>query len=63
MSEEILTAEEVYKYLKIPRSSLYKLAEDKEIPAFKVGRHWRFKKSKIDAWVEKQETTQSSNSI
>lgn len=55
MSEEILTTEEVYKYLKIPRSSLYKLAEDKEIPAFKVGRHWRFKKSKIDAWVEKQE--------
>ncbi len=63
MSEEILTTEEVYKYLKIPRSSLYKLAEDKKIPAFKVGRHWRFKKSKIDAWVEKQETTQSSNPI
>ncbi len=63
MSEEILTTEEVYKYLKIPRSSLYKLAEDKKIPAFKVGRHWRFKKSKIDAWVEKQETTQNSNPI
>ena len=55
MTEEILSAEEVYKYLKIPRSTLYKLARDKEIPAFKVGRHWRFKKEKLETWLEKQE--------
>lgn len=57
MTDEILTAEDICKYLKIPRSSLYKLAREKNIPAFRVGRHWRFKKSKIDAWLEKQENT------
>ena len=55
MKDEILTAKEVCKYLKIPRSSLYKLSRDKEIPAFKVGRHWRFKKEKFEKWLEKQE--------
>lgn len=55
MTEEILTAEDVCKYLKIPRSSLYKLAREKGIPAFRVGRHWRFKKDKLAAWLEKQE--------
>jgi len=56
MVDKILTAEEVCKYLRIPRSSLYKLAKDKEVPAFKVGRHWRFKKAKLDAWLERQES-------
>ena len=55
MTDEILTAEEVCKYLRIPRSSLYKLAKEKKIPAFRVGRHWRFKKAKIEEWVERQQ--------
>ena len=55
MVDEILKAEEVCEYLKIPRSSLYKLARDKEIPAFRVGKHWRFKKNKIEEWVERQQ--------
>jgi len=55
MTDEILTAEDVCKYLKIPRSSLYKLAREKNLPAYRVGRHWRFKRSKVEAWLEKQE--------
>jgi len=55
MTDKILTAEEVCKYLRIPRSSLYKLAKEKKIPAFRVGRHWRFKKIKIEEWVERQQ--------
>ncbi|MBI4972873.1 MAG: helix-turn-helix domain-containing protein [Candidatus Omnitrophica bacterium] len=57
MTDEILTAEDICRYLKIPRSSLYKLAREKEIPSFRVGRHWRFKKEKIEKWVERQENT------
>lgn len=57
MTEEILTAEEVCKYLKIPRSSLYLLARNKKIPAFRVGRHWRFRKEKIIGWFEDQENS------
>lgn len=55
MKDEILTAKEVSKYLKIPLSTLHWLARTKSIPAFKVGRHWRFKKEKLEKWLEKQE--------
>ena len=55
MEDEILTAEEVCGYLKLPRSSLYKLAREKGIPAFRVGRHWRFKKDKLEKWLKIQE--------
>lgn len=55
MSEEILTFEEVRKYLKIGKSKLYQFVQEKKMPGYKIGRTWRFKKSKIDAWLEKQE--------
>jgi len=35
-------------------SSIYKMAQTGKIPAYKVGRQWRFKKEEIDAWVEKR---------
>ena len=54
MKDEILTSKEVSNYLKVPLSSLHWLARTKRIPAFKVGRHWRFKKAKLERWVERQ---------
>ena len=50
-SREVLTLEEVVEYLRIPKSSLYKLAQDGRIPCQKVGRHWRFSKEAIDRWL------------
>lgn len=35
-------------------SSIYKMAQAGKIPAYKVGKQWRFKKEAIDRWVEKQ---------
>jgi len=52
--EELLTLEEVAKYLKISKYTLYKMLEKRKIPAFKVANQWRFKKSDIDKWLEKQ---------
>ena len=49
---EIMTITETCKYLRIPRSSLYKLAQGGKIPCQKVGRHWRFRKEAIDHWLE-----------
>ena len=49
---DVMTIEEVAKYLRIPRSSLYKLAQEGKIPCQKVGRHWRFRKEAIDRWLE-----------
>ena len=49
----VMTIEEASKYLRIPLSSLYKLAQDGKIPCQKVGRHWRFRKEAIDRWLDK----------
>jgi excisionase family DNA binding protein len=49
---DVMTFEEVLAYLRIPRSSLYKLAQEGKIPSQKVGRHWRFRREAIDRWLE-----------
>ena len=48
----VLTIDELVDYLRIPKSTLYKLAQEGKIPARKVGRHWRFRKEAIDRWLE-----------
>jgi len=48
----VLTIEELSSYLKIPKSTLYKLVREGKIPSQKVGRHWRFRKRAIDLWLE-----------
>jgi len=50
---DVLTIEELAAYLKIPRSTLYKLVREGRIPSQKVGRHWRFRKETIDGWLDK----------
>jgi excisionase family DNA binding protein len=49
---QVLTIEEASKYLRLPLSSLYKLAQGGKIPCQKVGRHWRFRKETIDRWLD-----------
>ncbi|MGC8809664.1 MAG: helix-turn-helix domain-containing protein, partial [bacterium] len=47
-NHEILNIKEVSDYLKIPVSTVYKLAQDGKVPAIKVGKHWRFLKRDLD---------------
>ncbi len=47
----IITVQEVADLLRIPLSSVYRLAQDGRIPAQKVGKHWRFHKQTILNWV------------
>ena len=51
---EILTIEELAVYLKIPKSTLYKLVRDGSVPSKKVGKHWRFHKEAIDQWMKQR---------
>jgi excisionase family DNA binding protein len=48
----VMTIEEASRYIRIPLSSLYKLAQEGKIPCQKVGRHWRFRKEAIDRWLD-----------
>lgn len=48
----VITIDELSDYLKISRSTLYKLAREGKVPCQKVGRHWRFRREAIDRWLE-----------
>ena len=52
---DILTLQELHFYLKIPKPTLYALAQDGRIPAAKVGKHWRFRRGDIDEWLKAQQ--------
>ena len=49
---DVMTVEECAEYLGIPRSSVYKLAQESRIPSQKVGKYWRFYKEAIEEWVK-----------
>ena len=51
MEEDILTIEEVAKYLRVSERTVYDWAQKGEIPAGKIGTVWRFKKTEIEKWV------------
>lgn len=49
-----MNIDELAAYLRIPRSSIYKLARDGKIPGQKVGKHWRFHRKAIQEWLSKE---------
>jgi len=55
-SNDILNIKEVAKYLRMPVSTIYKLAQNGKIPGVKMGKHWRFlKKDLQNLFVKKGE--------
>jgi len=52
--DDILTLEEVAKYLRVSERTIYDCAQKGEIPAGKIRTAWRFKKSEIDKWVNER---------
>jgi len=50
MDGNIMTIEDVAKYLKMKPQTIYTWAQKGKIPAAKIGKEWRFRKDLIDAW-------------
>lgn len=48
---EILTLDEVAAYLKAGKRTVYRLAQNGDIPAFKLGGTWRFRRTELDRWI------------
>jgi len=48
---EIMTAEETCRYLKITPRTLYRYLRSRKIPAFKLGKEWRFVRSDLEQWI------------
>ena len=50
--DEIMTVEEVAKYLKLKPQTVYKWAQEGRIPGTKLGKEWRFRRSILDEWID-----------
>ena len=50
--DEILNIDQLSRYLRVPKSTLYRLAAEGAIPSHKVGRHWRFRREAVDRWLD-----------
>lgn len=51
---ELLTADELARYLEVETSSVLEWAERGRIPAVREGNFWKFDRSKIDEWVSNE---------
>lgn len=58
--DKVLTIDELAVYLKISKSTLYKLVQKGEIPGLKVGKHWQFRYDIIDQWLRAGQPPASS---
>ena len=53
MQETLLTTDQVARYLKVDKLTVYRLVAQRKLPAFKVGNQWRFKKGLLEDWLRK----------
>lgn len=57
MQDELLTTRQVARYLNVDKFTIYRLVARKQIPAFRVGNQWRFEKSILERWLDKNMNT------
>jgi PTS system nitrogen regulatory IIA component len=62
MNHEIMTIEEVAEYLRVSERTVYDWAQKGQLPGGKLGTTWRFKRSEIEGWVNRQLGTPASAS-
>ncbi len=58
MAEILLSLEQVAEYLNIDKFTVYRLIAQKQLPAFKVGNQWRFKRKMIESWLMRNSSIQ-----
>jgi excisionase family DNA binding protein len=51
---EVMDIRQASDYLGISSDTLYKYASEAFIPAFKLGNRWRFRRSRLDEWMDRQ---------
>ncbi|KPJ62707.1 hypothetical protein AMJ44_15300 [candidate division WOR-1 bacterium DG_54_3] len=51
MNDNLFTVKELAEYLKVNPATVYRMVHKGGIPAFKVGKEWRFKGESIDSWI------------
>lgn len=57
MSDDpLMSVKDLAAYLQVDMSTVYLWSQRGHIPAMKVGRMWRYRRSEIDAWLESRRT-------
>jgi excisionase family DNA binding protein len=59
-SREVMNIRQASQYLGVSPDTLYKYVGEQKIPAFKLGNRWRFKKSRLDQWMEEKSSQTES---
>jgi len=54
MSDDYLTLKELAEMLKLAERTVYRHAQNGELPGFKVGGSWRFRRSDIEEWMSRR---------
>ena len=60
---EVMDIRQAAGYLGISSDTLYRYASEGFVPAFKLGNRWRFKKSLLDAWMDRQSGTAAAPTL
>ena len=58
---EVMDIRQASDYLGISPDTLYKYASEGFVPAFKLGNRWRFKRSRLDEWMDHQSNQNTAN--
>lgn len=51
MEDTLLTVEEIAQLLRVSTKTVYRLLRRGEIPAHRIGHHWRFDRAEITQWL------------
>lgn len=60
---EVMDIRQASDYLGISPDTLYKYASEGFVPAFKLGNRWRFKRSRLDEWMDQQSGMNTGSTI
>jgi len=56
----LMTMDDLSKYLKVSKETIYKMAKKGTVPGSKIGTQWRFRKDQIDLWLDEQSNQQNT---
>jgi len=54
LANQMLTAQELAVYLRVNRSTVYRLLKKKQLPGFRIGSEWRFQIEEVNRWFKEK---------
>jgi len=60
MPEKLLTIDDLADYFQVSKKTVYRLLQQKRLPAVRIARQWRFRAEDIDRWLEQKQSDEES---